>query len=68
MPGRFPLRGVALENEPRDQVATVVDISGPLENPDTSTWDTIVGLVSNAFVKAILPGFEREAEAAGKKR
>lgn len=57
-----------LENQPRDQVATVVDISGPLEEPNTSTWDTIVGLVSNAFVRAILPGFEREAEAAGKRR
>lgn len=57
-----------LENEPREQVATVVDISGPLENLDTSTWDTIVGLVSNAFVKAVLPGFEREAEAAGERR
>jgi Domain of Unknown Function (DUF748) len=57
-----------LENKPRDQVATVVDISGPLEEPNTSTWETIVRLVSNAFVKAILPGFEREAEAAGDRR
>lgn len=57
-----------LENEPREQVATVVDISGPLEQPNTSTWDTIVGLVSNAFVRAILPGFQREYEAAGKRR
>ena len=57
-----------LENKPRDQVATVVDISGPLEEPNTSTWDTIVRLVSNAFVRAILPGFEREYEAAGKRK
>ena len=53
-----------LENEPREEVATVVDISGPLEDPDASIWDTVVRLVSNAFVKAILPGFEREFEAA----
>ncbi len=52
-----------LENRPRDEVATVVDISGPLENPSTSIWDTAVRLLSNAFVKAILPGFEREFEA-----
>lgn len=57
-----------LENQPRDQVATVVDISGPLEEPNTSTWDTIVRLVSNAFVRAILPGFEREYEEAGKRK
>ncbi|PYQ66987.1 MAG: hypothetical protein DMF53_02495 [Acidobacteria bacterium] len=62
--------GVAhlLENHPREQVATVADISGPISQPHTSTWDVIVNLVSNAFVKAILPGFEREYNALrGKK-
>jgi Domain of Unknown Function (DUF748) len=62
--------GVAhvLENHPRDQVATVADLSGPISNPHTSTWEVIVNLVSNAFVKAILPGFERERDALrGKK-
>ena len=57
-----------LENKPRDQVATVADISGTIEDPNTGTWPIIVRLVSNAFVRAILPGFEREYEAAGKKR
>ncbi len=52
-----------LENHPRDQVATVADLSGPTSNPHTSTWEIIVNLVSNAFVKAILPGFERELKA-----
>lgn len=62
--------GVAhlLENHPREQVATVADLSGPISQPHTSTWDVIVNLVSNAFVKAILPGFEREHNALrGKK-
>ncbi len=53
-----------LENRPRDQVATVADLSGTISDPDTSTWEIVVRLVSNAFVKAILPGFEREAKAA----
>ena len=57
-----------LENEPREQVATVADISGTIEDPNTGAWPIIVRLVSNAFVRAILPGFEREYEAAGKKR
>lgn len=57
-----------LENEPREQVATVADISGTLEDPDTGAWPIFVRLVSNAFVKAILPGFEREYELAGKRR
>lgn len=47
-----------LENEPRDEVATRADISGPVENPESSTWAIIVRLVQNAFFKAILPGFE----------
>jgi hypothetical protein len=46
----------------------VSDISGSLDEPDTSTWQIIVRLVSNAFVKAILPGFEREYEAVSKRR
>ena len=53
-----------LDNRPRDEVATVADISGPIENPKTGTWEIIVRLVSNAFVKAILPGFDRQIEAA----
>jgi hypothetical protein len=62
--------GVAhvLENHPREQVATVANISGPTSSPHTSNWDVIVNLVSNAFVKAILPGFQREHDALhGKK-
>ena len=54
--------GVAtlLENRPREEVATKTDISGTLENPQTSTWQTVVNLVKNAFFKAFLPGFEKE--------
>jgi hypothetical protein len=51
-----------LENQPRDEVATVVDISGPLENPNSSVWEIVGGLLRNAFIKAILPGFDREVE------
>jgi hypothetical protein len=50
-----------LQNRPRDEVATKVDISGRLDNPKTSIIDTAVGLVQNAFFKAILPGFDAEA-------
>lgn len=48
-----------LENTPRKEVATRTDISGSLENPQTSTWQTVVNLVKNGFFKAILPGFEK---------
>ncbi|HSN87190.1 MAG TPA: DUF748 domain-containing protein [Thermoanaerobaculia bacterium] len=55
-----------LENQPREEVATVVDLSGTLDDPDSSAWEVVVRLVSNAFVKAILPGFDREMEKARK--
>jgi hypothetical protein len=49
-----------LQNRPRDEVATRVEISGRLDNPNVSIIDTIVTLVQNAFFKAILPGFDAE--------
>jgi predicted component of type VI protein secretion system len=47
-----------LENRPRSEVATVASLSGPVENPNASTLDVILGLLRNAFIKAILPGLE----------
>ncbi|HEY3308537.1 MAG TPA: DUF748 domain-containing protein [Desulfuromonadaceae bacterium] len=55
-----------LENRPRAEVATKADISGPLEKPQTSTWQVLVQLVRNAFFKAILPTFERELSGSKK--
>jgi hypothetical protein len=56
--------GVAklLENTPRDEVATKTSVSGRIENPQTSTAETIVRLIQNAFFQAILPGFDRELD------
>jgi hypothetical protein len=61
--------GVAklLENRPREQVATKAEVSGLVSKPQTSTLQIIVELIKNAFFKAILPSFEREVSAAGKK-
>jgi hypothetical protein len=50
-----------LKNEPREKVATLANLSGEAENPEASTWQIIIRLVQNAFLKAILPGFEQEA-------
>jgi len=49
-----------LKNQPRDEVATVADIAGPLEDPNANTLQVILRLIQNAFFKAILPGFDRE--------
>jgi uncharacterized protein DUF748 len=55
-----------LENRPRGEVATKADISGPIASPKTSTLQIIINLVRNAFIKSILPGFEKEASQSGK--
>jgi hypothetical protein len=57
-----------LKNRPRQEVATLTDISGPLEDPRTNTAQIIVNLVRNAFFKAILPGFEREVRDGQQKQ
>ena len=57
-----------LQNRPRSEVATKVPISGDVEAPQTSTWETIVRLIQNAFFKAILPGFEKEVSQGGGQR
>jgi hypothetical protein len=49
-----------LENQPRDQVATQTDLSGPIENPETSTLQVVAGLIRNAFFGAILPGLDQQ--------
>ena len=56
--------GVAklLENAPRDEVATKTTVRGRMDSPSTSTAEVLVGLIRNAFFRAILPGFERELE------
>jgi hypothetical protein len=53
-----------LENRSREQVATRTDISGPIENPNTSLWQIVTNLVKNAWIRAILPGFRSEASHA----
>jgi len=60
--------GKVLKNRRREEVATVVPVSGPLQNPKAGTLETVFKLVENAFIKAILPGFERESAQAVRRR
>jgi hypothetical protein len=50
------------ENTSRDEVATKTTVSGRVGNPTENTAETIVRLIQNAFLQAILPGFELELE------
>ena len=52
------------KNGSTQEVATKVDLSGKLKNPNASTWQAIVEVVQNAFIQAILPGFDRQAQVA----
>lgn len=49
-----------LQNRARGEVATSAQISGRIDDPEISTWEIVMGLIQNAFFKAVLPGFERE--------
>jgi hypothetical protein len=57
-----------LKNKPRKEVVTVADISGPVSNPRARPSEIIGKLLENAFIKAILPGFEREIARLTNKR
>ena len=56
-----------LENRPREEVATTTRISGRLSNPETNSWEVVLGLIQNAFFRAILPGLERSIETSPRK-
>jgi Domain of Unknown Function (DUF748) len=49
-----------LKNVPRREVATKIDISGPMEDPKRGTLQAVIRLVQNAFFRAILPGFDTQ--------
>jgi hypothetical protein len=50
------------KNSSTQRVATEVDLKGKLTSPDVSTWQAVVQVLHNAFIEAILPGFDRAAQ------
>jgi hypothetical protein len=62
------IAGVAkvFENRKKNDVATVVNISGRLDDPKESVWQIIGKAIENAFIRAILPGFDRQVAAQRK--
>lgn len=48
------------QNQPRDQFATKVPLTGHLTKVGTETWPTIVGVFRNAFVEAFERGTDGE--------
>jgi hypothetical protein len=60
--------GDLFENRREDRVATVAKFSGPVGDPNSSVWQILGKTLENAFIRAILPGFEQEIEFVPKKR
>lgn len=46
-------------NQSTQKVATQADLNGKLSQPNVSTWQAVLEVVRNAFIQAILPGFDR---------
>jgi Domain of Unknown Function (DUF748) len=57
-----------LENKQTKELATQADISGPVGGAKASAGQIIGRVLENAFVKAILPGFEQQIERLRGKR
>jgi len=47
-----------LKNRPRDQLATVIPMSGDVSGPNTDILATIGNILRNAFIRAYLPKFQ----------
>jgi hypothetical protein len=49
-----------LKNRTTQKVASQVTLAGELKNPEISSWQAVVEVIRNAFIEAILPGFDRQ--------
>lgn len=52
------LFGKVVENPKRKTIATKVELEGNINNPKTSSWQTFLGVLKNAFIKAFNQGIE----------
>lgn len=51
--------GEIFKNQPHDQLATKIPITGTFQKTDVHIWPTIVTLLRNAFVKALVPKIDQ---------
>jgi hypothetical protein len=57
-----------LKNQPHDQLATKVPISGAFNNSDVHLWPTIQTLLRNAFVRALVPKRDEKVDIQDAKK
>lgn len=58
----------AAENQPRDQVATKIPISGNVQQPDTDISTTVMNVLKHAFIQAFNKGLEGAATSENSDR
>jgi Domain of Unknown Function (DUF748) len=49
-----------LKNRTTQKVASQINLAGELKDPHLSSWQAFVEVIRNAFIQAILPGFDRQ--------
>jgi hypothetical protein len=54
--------GALFKNQPRDQLATTIPLSGNFDQTDVDIWATIGGILKNAFVRSLLPSIDRSVD------
>jgi hypothetical protein len=52
--------GQVFRNQPKDRIASQIDIRGSLDQKNISVWQAFVSILHNAFVEAYEARFERE--------
>jgi len=48
-----------LKNQPKDQLATKIPITGSFGKTDVHLWPTIATLLRNAFIRALVPKLDQ---------
>ena len=51
------------ENHGTDRFGTRVAVSGSFDAPGVSTWEAVVGILSNMFIRAVTHGLDRPRDA-----
>ena len=64
--GMVSVAAKVLKNRPRREIVTVMNVSGRIDQPQVRTWPTVRGLLRNAFIRAIDPGFEPDNDRTAK--
>jgi hypothetical protein len=47
-----------LKNHPKDRLATRIEISGNIDQPEVNIWIAVASFLRNWLIKAIAPGIE----------